>query len=66
MNEVIIQDDRYPEWMKAWNAKTAEIDAQLISYVSGGTEQTAEALDNIGTQLQGWWDAQHMDDITKA
>ena len=66
MNEVIVQDNRYPEWMKAWNAKTAEIDEQLISYCSATTEQTSEAMDNIGLQLQGWWDKQHLDDITKA
>jgi hypothetical protein len=66
MNEVIKQDDRYPEWMKAWNAKSLEIDAQLISFCLDTTEHTGEALDAIGLKLQDWWDQQLLDDITKA
>jgi hypothetical protein len=65
MNEVIKQDDRYPEWMKAWNAKAAEIDEQLISYAQGTTEQTAEAMDAIGVKLHGWWDRQQLDAVTR-
>lgn len=66
MNETIQQDERYPEWMKAWNAKAAEIDEQIISYFTENTEQTSEAVDNIGMQLQGWWDKQTLDDVTRA
>jgi len=66
MNEYIEQDDRYPEWMKAWNARAAEMDQQIIDYFQDTTNQTGEALDNITYQLQDWWDTQKLDPTAKA
>jgi hypothetical protein len=66
MNENIRQDDRYPEWMKAWNAKAAEIDAEIIDYCRDTTDQTAEAMDEIADKLLNWWDRQQLDPIAHA
>jgi hypothetical protein len=66
MNETITQDARYPEWMKAWNAKGAEIDQQIIDFCATNAEQTSDSLDLIGAKLQSWWDKQHLDEIVSA
>jgi len=66
MNKLIEQDDRYPEWMKAWNARAAEIDAQIIDYCENATEQSAGAINEVYDKLLAWWDRQHLDDITRA
>lgn len=60
MNEVVVQDSRYPEWMKAWNSKVAELDQQLISYVGETSAQTVDALEEIVHKVTAWWDRQHM------
>lgn len=60
MNLTIDPDPRYPEWMKAWNARAAEIDQQIIDYFEENAEQTSEALVRIGDKLAAWWDAQHL------
>jgi len=66
MNEVIVQDERFPEWMKAWNAKTAEVDQQLLDYFQENTQQTAEAWDNVVQRIAAWWEKQHMDPVMRA
>lgn len=70
MNEKIVQDSRYPEWMKAWNAKAAEVDQQIINFFQENTAQAGAAFEEFGNLLQdsvqAWWDKQHMDDITRA
>jgi hypothetical protein len=60
MNEVVVQDNRYPEWMKAWNAKIAELDHELIDYVGETSAQTVDALEEIVHKVVAWWDRQHM------
>jgi hypothetical protein len=60
MNEIIEQDDRYPEWLKAWNAKAAEIDQQIINFFSGRKEYNAGALDEATTYVRNWWDTQEL------
>jgi hypothetical protein len=60
MNEVVVQDSRYPEWMKAWNSKIVEMDQQLIDYVGETSAQTVDALEEIAHKVMGWWDRQHM------
>lgn len=66
MNEVIAQDSRYPEWMKAWNARAAEIDQQIIDFFSDKTEQSIETLDELTNNISRWVEKQHMDEAAKA
>lgn len=66
MNEIIQQDNRYPEWLKAWNAKVTEIDQQIIDFFQGKPVRTPEQLSELNTHMQGWWDRQDLDAITKA
>jgi hypothetical protein len=66
MNEVYQQDDRYPEWMKAWNARTAEIDQQLIDYCRDTLVQTEDAAEEIYRKLVAWWDRQHLEPQARA
>lgn len=61
MNEFIEQDPRYPEWMKAWNARAVEIDQQIIDYYLVTKVHAAEALEEMGRRLHLWWERQHMD-----
>jgi hypothetical protein len=66
MNEIIEQDDRYPEWLKAWNAKAAEIDQQIINFFSGRKEYNAGALDEATSHVQKWWDTQPLEPAARS
>lgn len=66
MNETINQDERYPEWMKAWNARTAEIDQQILDYFDANLRQTGVALDNIAEHIQQWLEQQEIDAQARA
>jgi hypothetical protein len=66
VNEIIEQDDRYPEWLKAWNAKATEIDQQIINFFTGRKEYNAGALDEATTHVRDWWDRQELDPATRA
>ena len=66
MNEIIEQDDRYPEWLKAWNAKAAEIDQQIINFFSGKKEYNAGSVDEATTHLRDWWDNQPLEPAVRS
>jgi hypothetical protein len=66
MSEYIEQDSRYPEWMKAWNARAAEIDQEIIDYFQGTVDQTGDAVEEITYRVQDWWDRQKLDPTAKA
>lgn len=67
MNEIIEQDSRYPEWLKAWNAKAAEIDEQIINFFSGGKDRTdVQNSNGVNTHLASWWDKQDLDSTTRS
>jgi hypothetical protein len=61
-NEVIEQDNRFPEWLKAWNAKAAEIDEKIINFFTGGRDHNeAGAVDDLNKDIAGWWDKQDLE-----
>lgn len=68
MNEVIAQDSRYPEWIKAWNAKAAEIDKQIINFFTGKKdyEYTPTSAHELDTHVGHWWDEQGLDANTRS
>jgi hypothetical protein len=57
MNEIVEQDSRYPEWLKAWNAKAAEIDQHIIDFFQG-KERTAGNMEELRGSVQRWWNDQ--------
>jgi hypothetical protein len=61
MNEVIEQDSRYPEWMKAWNAKVAEIDQQIIDFFQG-KDRTPDNIRTLRGEIRRWWETQPLDE----
>jgi hypothetical protein len=62
MNEVIEQDNRFPEWLKAWNAKAAEIDEKIINFFTGGRDHNeAGAVNDLSRDISAYWDKQDLD-----
>jgi hypothetical protein len=66
MDQPTNQNENYPAWMNAWNARAAEIDDEIIEFFKDLPENTSEAWENVTQKLHAWWDKQTIDDKARA